>query len=96
MITVAIFTAAILMQKEAKIPKLFSIAGIVVAGIFIAFLVDAHIIDPLSGHGSLGVGFTRPHIWMRTILEWSVFFAIVGWILLISTCMYIVNRRIQS
>ena len=96
MITVAIFTVAILMQKEVKISKLFGFAGLVVTGIFIAFLVDAHIIDPLSGHVALGVGAVRPHIWMRTILEWSVYFAIVGWILAISTYMYIVNRRLRG
>jgi len=95
MLMVAIFSIAIAKQKEAKIPRLFSIAGIVVVGVFIAFLVDSHLMGHISGHGPLGVISTRPHIWWRTILEWGVFFAIVSWILLISICMYIMNRRLS-
>ena len=93
---VAVYSVAITRQKEAKIPKLTSIAGIVVAGVFIAFLVDSFVSGHGFGHGPLGVISTRPDIWWRTILEWSVFFAIVGWMLLISICMYVVNRRVQS
>jgi len=93
MLMVAIFSVAIAMQKEAKIPRLFSIAGVVVVGVFIAFLVDSHLPGLGVGHGPLSVISTRPHIWWRTILEWGIFFAIVSWILLISICMYIVNRN---
>ena len=93
MITAVIFSVAIARQKEAKISKLLSIAGVVVAGVFIAFLVDAFILSPGTGHEALGVGSTRPDIWWRTILEWSTFFAIIGWILLISAFMYVANRK---
>jgi len=93
MIMVAVFSVAIVRQKEAKIPKPFSIAGVVIVGVFIAFLVDAFVTGHGVGHGPLGVISTRPHIWWRTILEWSVFFAVVGWMLLIPICMYIVNRK---
>ena len=93
MIAVVIFSVAILRQRKLKIPKLFSIAGVVVAGVFIAFIVDAFVINPGAGRKALEVGFTRPHIWWCTILEWSTFFAIVGWMLLISICMYVVNRK---
>jgi len=93
MLMVAIFSIAITRQKEAEIPRLFSIAGIVVVGVFIAFLVNSHLMGHVSGHGPLGVISIRPHIWWRTILEWGVFFAIVSWILLISICMYIMNRK---
>jgi len=93
MLMVAIFSVAIVRQKGAKIPKSFSLAGLVVVGVFIAFLVDAFVSGYGVGHGPLGVIVDRPHIWWRTILEWSVFFAIIGWILLISICMYIVNRK---
>jgi len=96
MLTIAIFSAAILRQKEAKIPKLLSIAGVVAVGIFIAFLVDVFIFGHGAVHGPLGVGSVRPHIWMRTVLEWSVFFAIVGWILLISIYMGITNRKLNE
>lgn len=93
MLMVAIFSVSIARQKEGKIPKLFSIVGVVVAGVFIAFLVDAFVTGHGFGHGPLRVISTRPHIWWRTILEWSVFFAIIGWVLLISICMYIMNRK---
>ena len=93
MLMVVIFSVAIARQKEAKISKLLSITGVVVAGVFIAFMVDAFVTGHGAGHGPLGVISTRPHIWWRTILEWSVFFAIVGWILLISICMYVLNRK---
>ena len=92
MIAVVIFSIAILRQRKPRIPKLFSIAGVVVAGVFIAFLVDAFVLNPGAGRKALEVGF-RPHIWWCTILEWSVFFTIVGWMLLISICMYMVNRK---
>ena len=93
MLMVAIFSVAIVRQKGAKIPKSFSLAGLVVVGVFIAFLVDAFVMGYRLGHGPLGVISTRPNIWWRTILEWSMFFAIVGWILLISACMHVVNRK---
>ena len=93
MLMVAIFSVAIARQKEAKIPKLFSIAGVVVVGVFIAFLLDSFVMGYGFGHGPLYVIFIRPHIWWRTVLEWGVFFAMIGWVLLISICMYIVNRK---
>ena len=45
MLMVAIFSVAIARQKEARIPKLFSIAGVVVVGVFIAFLVDSFVLS---------------------------------------------------
>ena len=93
MLMAAIFSVAIARQKEARIPKLFSVAGVVVVGVFIAFLLDSFVMGHGFGHGPLGVISTRPHIWWRTILEWSVFFAIISWVLLISICIYIVNRK---
>ena len=93
MITTAAFTIAIVMQKEAKIPKLLSVAGVVVMGVFIAFLVNMFTTGLGSEHGLLGVGPDRPDIWIRAILEWSVFFVIIAWVLLISTFMFIASRK---
>jgi hypothetical membrane protein len=93
MLMVAVFSVAIARQKEARIPKLLSIAGVVVVGVFIAFLLDSFVIGYGFGHGPLYVIFVRPHIWWRTILEWGVFFAIVSWVLLISIRMYVMNRK---
>jgi hypothetical membrane protein len=94
MLVVAMFSVAIAKQKEAKIPRPFSLVGVVVVGVFIAFLVDAYAMGHGVGHGPLGVISSRPHIWWRPLLEWSVFVAIVGWMLLASVCMYIVNRKL--
>lgn len=95
MLTVAIFSVAIARQKEARIPRLFSIAGVIVVGIFIAFLINSHLLGLGFAHGPsvLSVISARPHIWWRTILEWGVFIAIVGWMLLMSICIYIMNRK---
>ena len=94
MLTVAIFSVVIFRQKGKRIPGLLSIAGIIVAGIYIAFLVDAYIRGHGAGHGPLGTITARPHIWWRTILEWSVFFAMLAWILLVSIVMFIKNKKL--
>jgi len=94
MIAVVIFSIAIFRQKEAKIPRLLCIAGVVVAGIFAAFLVVAIAFHSGSLTYILGLAGGRPHIWWRTILEWSVFFAIIVWVLLISIFMFIKNKKL--
>jgi len=96
MLTVIIFSIAIFRQKGKRIPGLLSIAGIIVAGIYIAFLVDTFTSGHVVSHGALAVIPDRPHIWWRTLLEWSVFFAIVVWILLISIVMFIKNNKLSK
>jgi hypothetical membrane protein len=76
MIMLGLWTVAILLQKQVKIPKAFSLGGVINFVIFFLFLYG-----PWESVGDLS---TRPDIWMVPTLEWGIYFAIVGYLLVLS------------
>jgi len=76
MIMVGLWTVAILLQKQVKIPKGFSLGGVINFVIFFLFLYG-----PWESVGNLS---TRPNIWMVPTLEWGIYFAIIGYLLVLS------------
>lgn len=74
LITLGVFTIAILLQKEAKMPKYFSIGGIIVVLVYAWFLYSL-----FSGNTSSLVNFeNRPNIWTLPILEWAAILSVIG------------------
>lgn len=76
MIMVVLWAIAILIQKEPKIPKYMSLGGLINFVIFALFL--------FGNWGSLSDVMTRPDFHMIPTLEWGIYFAIIGYLLLIS------------
>jgi hypothetical membrane protein len=76
MVMVALWTLAILIQKEARIPRLFSIGGIINFVIFFLFLYG-----PWESVTDIA---NRPEIWMVPTLEWGIYFAIIGYLLVMA------------
>lgn len=90
LITILVFTIAILVQKNGKIPKLFSIPGFLVAVVYVWMLSYM-----FSGNTSdLTVNFTsRPDIWIVPMLEWAAILSVVGYLLLISLYINIAESK---
>ncbi|MHA2378664.1 MAG: DUF998 domain-containing protein [Candidatus Thorarchaeota archaeon] len=86
MIMVGLWTISILLQKETRIHKGFSIGGVINFVIFFLFLYG-----PWESVGDLS---TRPDVWMVPTLEWGIYFAIVGYLFALSV--YVWNRETKS
>jgi len=87
MITVAVFTIAIFFQEDAKIPKTFIIPGLITIFTFIYFLFFIDV-------GDLSTIFTsRPDILLIAIFEWVVYFAIIGYMLLVAVYVFLKERK---
>lgn len=85
MIMVGLWTIAILLQKQAKIHKGFSFGGVINFVIFLLFLYGPwESVEDLS---------TRPDIWMVPTLEWGIYFAIVGYLLVLSVFVWNKEKR---
>lgn len=84
--TVAMFSIAIIIQKESKIPKLFALLGLIVIALFTTFIIVATNID-IAGYDLIDMlsgNFVRPEVWLVPIFEWASLFSILTWIILIS------------
>ena len=76
MIMTGLWTLAILLQHTPKVHKALSIVGLLNVVVFAAFL--------FGDYGDIGSFVDRPDFWMLPTLEWAIYFAIVGYLLLIS------------
>lgn len=82
LIMVLLWTLALLLQKESRIPKILSLGGLVNAFCFAAFL--------FGDYGSYSEISERPDFWPLPFFEWSIYFAIVSYLLIIS--LYVWNK----
>jgi len=78
-----LWAIAIFMQHKPKIPKIFSIGGIINVAIFLLFLYGPWEL--------MSIMWDRPAFSIRTTLEWGIFVGIVGYILSIS--FYILRKE---
>jgi hypothetical protein len=85
MVMTGIWAVGILLQKTPKVARMLSLGGLINVLVFAAFLSVA-----LSG-GTVGVGF-RPDFWLVATLEWAVYFAIVGYLLIVSVYVIVLER----
>ncbi|MGY5875558.1 MAG: DUF998 domain-containing protein [Candidatus Thorarchaeota archaeon] len=82
MIMVVLWAISILMQRTAKIPKAFSVGGLVNAAIFAGFL--------------FGPDYEIPGFSLRITLEWGIYFAIVSYLLVMAVYVWRKERIHQS
>jgi len=81
-----LWSLAILVQKEAKIPKILSLGGFINAVIFALFL-----------YGPWGsIGETRPEFSMRVTLEWAIYFAIVSFLFILALYVWNKEKKLES
>lgn len=74
MVMALLWALAILSQKEVRIDKILSLGGFVNLAIFALFLFG-----PWEGWGG-----SRPEFSMRLTLEWAIYWAIIGYLLILS------------
>ena len=93
MLTILVFTLAIAIQKEPKIPKLFIILGLVVFGIYMALnTIDFSTIGENLDMGTGGI-INRPAVWNLAIIEWAAVLAVSLYLLLIAVYVYLNERN---
>ncbi|MHA2426000.1 MAG: DUF998 domain-containing protein [Candidatus Thorarchaeota archaeon] len=86
MVMTLLWAIAILAQKEARIHNGFSLGGFINMTIFALFLYG-----PFGGFGG-----PRPEFSMRITLEWAIYWAIVGYLLVLSLYVWKKEKIIES
>ncbi|MCJ7817928.1 MAG: hypothetical protein MUP60_03675, partial [Candidatus Thorarchaeota archaeon] len=86
LIMTVLWAFAILAQKKAKIPKIFSLGGFITAAIFALFLYG-----PWEG-----IGDVRPEFSMRITLEWAIYFAIVSYMFVLALYVWNKEKNVES
>jgi hypothetical membrane protein len=82
MAAIALFSLAVAVDRKRKSPKWFVLPGILVTASFALFLFMPRRSMP-SGTTVLDPSqFARPVFWWAAVLEWLVFVAVIGWIVL--------------
>ncbi|MBU0492771.1 MAG: DUF998 domain-containing protein [Chloroflexi bacterium] len=84
LVAIALFTLAIVLDKQHKLSKWFVVPGLITMISFASFLLVA-----TQGHSgraqTLAVNtLARPTIWLTPLLEWSIFFTVLAWVLLVA------------
>ena len=91
LVAITLFNLVIIVDKEKKISKWLLIPGIVTVASFASFLIIPYIISSTHGHTLHPHRLVRSHIRLNPILEWSVFFTVVAWFVLMS--IYLMAKR---
>jgi hypothetical protein len=86
LVMTVLWAIAILVQKEGKIPKILSLGGFINATIFALFLYG-----PWEQFSSV-----RPEFSMRVVLEWAIYFAIVGYMFALALYIWRKERNGES
>ena len=86
MVMTLLWAIAILAQKEVRIHKGLSIGGFINMTIFALFLYG-----PFEGWGG-----PRPEFSMRITLEWAIYWAIVGYLLVLSLYVWRKEKNVES
>lgn len=87
MVTIALFSLAIALDRRRKLSKWWVLPGVLVTACFATFLLL-----PRTGRSTeqfqnfQGLIRTRPGWWWMAISEWSVFVAVLGWV--VGMCIY--------
>ena len=91
LVAIALFNLVIIFDKQNKLSKWLLIPGIITVASFASFFIIPYItssthVQTLNPHR-----FVRPYIRLKTILEWSVFFTVISWFVLMS--IYLMIKR---
>lgn len=86
MVMTLLFAIAILAQKEVRVNKALSIGGFVNMTVFALFLYG-----PWEGWGG-----PRPEFSMRISLEWAIYWAIIGYLFVLSLYVWRKEKNVES
>jgi hypothetical membrane protein len=91
LVAITLFNFVIIFDKQDKLSKWLLIPGIITVASFASFLVIPYITSSIHVHTLNPQRFARPHIRLKPILEWSVFFTVIAWFILMS--IYLMAKR---
>ena len=90
-VAITLFNLVIIFDKQNKISKWLLIPGIVAVASFASFLIIPYIASSAHGYTLHPHRLVRSHIRLKPVLEWSVFFTLIAWIVLMS--IYLMTKR---
>ncbi len=98
MAAVALYSLALLLDRQRRLPRWLAVPGAVTALVFAAFLYSPRQISSgsASSHSLQAVLSGRPSFWLLPTLEWAVFVAVVGWVAWVSLYMIRARRAKQG
>lgn len=82
--TMTLFTIAIILDKQKKLPRWLAVFGLIGVISFARFLAIPHTTSATHMQALDPRHIERPTVWINTILEWSIFFAFLLWVVLVS------------
>lgn len=94
LITIILFTIAIIFDKQNKLPKKLLIPGIITILSFASFLLLPRVAHPDIKWTLDPSNVVRPEIWWNTIFEWLVFLTIIAWITIVS--IYLMKKKLDN
>ena len=86
MVMTLLWAIAILVQREGRVHKALSLGGFINMTIFALFLYG-----PFGGFGE-----PRPDFSMRITLEWAIYWAIVGYLLVLSLYVWRKEKNVEN
>jgi len=94
LVGIALFNLVIIFDKQNKVSKWLLIPGIITVVSFASSLVIPYITGSPHVQTFHPHRFTRPHVRVKTILEWSVFFTLIAWLVLMS--IHLMTKRVTK
>ena len=91
LVAITLFTFVILFDKQDKTLKWLLIPGIITIASFASYLIVPYIVRLTHGHTPHPHRMVRSHVRLNPVLEWSVFFTVIAWFVLMS--IYLMVKR---
>ena len=91
LVAISLFTLVILLDKQNKISKWLLVPGIITVVSFASYIVMPYIIKSTHAHTLHRHQMAQSHIRLNPLLEWSVFFTVIAWFVLMS--IYLMDKR---
>jgi hypothetical membrane protein len=90
-VAITLFNLVIIFDKQNKVSKWLLIPGIITVASFASFLLMPYITSSIHVQTLNPHRLTRPDIRLKTTLEWSVFFSVIIWFVLMS--IYLMTKK---
>jgi hypothetical membrane protein len=94
LIAIALFNVVILFDPQSKMSKWLLIPGIITVASFASFLIVPHsnMISSAYATSLHSHPIARPYVRLKPFLEWTVFFSVMAWFILMSISLIAKNR----
>lgn len=91
LVAITLFNLVIIFDKQNKVSKWLLIPGIITIASFASFLLMPYITSSIHVQTLNPHRLARPDIRLKTTLEWSVFFSVIVWFVLMS--IYLMTKK---